>query len=608
MSDLIGRTLLNRYRIDTFIGRGAMSEVYRVWDSQRVTYLAMKLLREELALDPIFIRRFGREGRILARLQHPNIVRFYSTEEEDSLVFILLDYIEGTTLQREIHAASRPMLPGQVLPILRPLCSALQYAHNQGAIHCDIKPANIMIHRSGNVLIADFGLARLAESSTITTLLGGGTPAYMAPEQFSREDPTPQTDLYALGVVLFEMLTGGKRPFTGESANTSGSLSDKIRWEHINQPAPSPQLFNPPISDPIAQVVLRCLEKVPAARYANASELLAAFEAAANSSNEQPLNPIFEAQSPADIISPASNVLPVSDAAPDLGHVPAQAAPRPLRWLMAALAVTVLFVAAAGLWLTSRLAASVPAATSVPSRTLVSSTITPPARASAQAGQRSPTPEFTIASPVREATYTVQEGDTLFHIASLFVGSSVDQLLALNPGLGSGTVLYVGQVLKVSGTPVTPAATLLVVKQPRVTPTDIPTGWIIYTVKEGDTLSAIASLNNLTLDQLATLNGISPDSPLLVGQVLTLGEAPLIPTAAPASTPISDTATPASTLIPDTATPTYTATVLPAYTATILPTFTPTIIVSSPIPTGTRTPTIIAATPQATAQSTPASP
>ncbi len=281
MPDLISRLLLNRYRVESFIGRGAMSEVYKVWDSQRNTHLAMKLLHEELALDAIFLRRFQREARTLAQLQHPNIVRFYGLEEADEvLVFILMDYVEGSTLQREIRQLHAPLSYTRVLEIFRPVCSAIHYAHLQGMIHCDIKPSNILIHLNGNVLVTDFGLAHLVEGSSGLSVISGGTPAYMSPEQVRGDTLTPQTDLYSLGVILFEVLTGGQQPFTGEDPNAASTIRDNVLWEQVNKPAPSPRAFNLDLTPEIESVVLKCLAKAPSERYGSAIDLLVALEIA----------------------------------------------------------------------------------------------------------------------------------------------------------------------------------------------------------------------------------------------------------------------------------------------------------------------------------------
>ena len=278
MADLTGKTIANRYRVDSLIGHGGMGDVYKVWDRQRAAFLAMKVLHADMAEDRVFLRRFAREAETLSTLQHPQIVRFYGLEQDGRTTFMLMDYVEGTTLRGQIFDLHRPFTAEQVLQIMRPVCSALYYAHQMGRVHCDVKPANIMLKSNGEILVADFGIARLMESSTTMTLVGAGTPAYMAPEQALGKKPSPQTDIYSLGVVLYEMLTGGERPFTGERANIDGSTSEKVRWEQVNLKPPSPREFNLAISRNLEKVILKCLQKDPALRYTSALELLQAVE------------------------------------------------------------------------------------------------------------------------------------------------------------------------------------------------------------------------------------------------------------------------------------------------------------------------------------------
>lgn len=266
MSNLFGQTLLNRYTVREFLGRGGMAEVYQVWDSQRMTFLAMKVLLEDLALDKVFIRRFTREADNLAKLQHPNIVRFFDFEKQDRLAFMLMDYIEGETLKHLIHDAPNALPVKEVNTVMQAVCGALHYAHNQGVVHCDIKPANIIIDKNGTVQLADFGIARMTDAAT-ATMVGAGTPAYMAPEQIQGADPTPQTDIYALGIVLYEMLTNGERPFTGEQAQITGRTAEKVRWEQLNLSPPSPRVWNPSLSSALEKVVMKSLAKDPEARY-----------------------------------------------------------------------------------------------------------------------------------------------------------------------------------------------------------------------------------------------------------------------------------------------------------------------------------------------------
>jgi serine/threonine protein kinase len=262
MADLTGKILKGRYRVEEYIDRGGMAEVYRVTDLQRGITLAMKVLRADLAEDKVFLNRFQKEARNLAELQHPNIVRFYSLEQEGRLVFILLDFIEGSTLRAILADDDHPMKYDRILQILEPVCKALHYAHLEKRVHCDVKPSNIMVDNKNNVYLADFGIMRHMDTSTMT-MEGIGTPAYMAPELIRNEKPTPQTDIYSLGIVLYEMLTGGKRPFIGEKATISGTTGEKVRWEQLRVQPPPPSKYNKKISSELDQFVLKCLRKDP---------------------------------------------------------------------------------------------------------------------------------------------------------------------------------------------------------------------------------------------------------------------------------------------------------------------------------------------------------
>ena len=222
MSDLVGKTLAGRYRIETFLGKGGMAEVYKVWDQKKNVHLAMKILHADLAEDKIFLRRFEREAQTLAKLQHPNIVRFYSLERDDDLVYMLMDYVEGTTLRKEIFRSVGPFSAKRILEIMKPVGAALFFAHQSGYVHCDVKPANIMLHKNGTVYVSDFGIARVTESATVT-MVGAGTPAYMAQEQARGEMPAPQTDIYALGVILFEMLNRSEERRVGKECRSRWS-------------------------------------------------------------------------------------------------------------------------------------------------------------------------------------------------------------------------------------------------------------------------------------------------------------------------------------------------------------------------------------------------
>ncbi|MEJ2353688.1 MAG: serine/threonine-protein kinase, partial [Anaerolineales bacterium] len=158
MTTLVGKTLANRYRLDEFIGRGGMADVYKAWDSHRHTYLAVKVLHPDLALDKVFMRRFEREGQLLEQLQHPNIVRYYGLERDGSLAFLLLDYVDGVSLKQLIGESPEPLPGNRVYAVFQAVCVALQFAHTEGLVHCDIKPANILVDTKGRVLLSDFGI------------------------------------------------------------------------------------------------------------------------------------------------------------------------------------------------------------------------------------------------------------------------------------------------------------------------------------------------------------------------------------------------------------------------------------------------------------------
>jgi eukaryotic-like serine/threonine-protein kinase len=323
MESLINQILSNRYRIESSLGRGGMAEVFKAWDQERATYLALKVLRQDLAQDTIFLRRFKREAQILKKLEHPHIVRFYGVEVDRQYVFMLMDYVQGTSLQTEIFMKNgTSMEKAMVSKVMQAICSALHYAHRKNLVHCDIKPGNIMINHTGDVLLADFGIARMTDAAT-STMVGFGTPAYMAPELVLGIDPTPQSDIYSMGVVLYEMVTGGERPFTGESANTTGMMtSEKVRWEQMNLKPPLPRQFNPAVSPELEMVVMRCLEKTPGKRFASALDLLNAVEVALGGESKTVKKPDVTGQPEPNPVS--IDPQQPSQPAPHMGSVPVQ--------------------------------------------------------------------------------------------------------------------------------------------------------------------------------------------------------------------------------------------------------------------------------------------
>lgn len=272
-----GMILVGRYRLEELAGRGAMSDVYRAYDLHRQAYVAVKLLREDLAEDPEFVRRLALEAQTLAKLDHPNIVRLYSFEREGHNVFLVLDYITGVTLRRMLTERGGPLPIEEATSIFRQVVAALHYAHSHGIVHRDVKPGNIMVRQDGHVFMSDFGIARVLENITMTTM-AVGTPAYMSPEQIIGRDISPRSDIYSLGVVLYEMVAG-RRPFTGAERGLTGTNTlERVREAHLNIDPIDPRQWNPLLPPQAAAVILKALAKSPAARWPDVLSFLEAWE------------------------------------------------------------------------------------------------------------------------------------------------------------------------------------------------------------------------------------------------------------------------------------------------------------------------------------------
>jgi serine/threonine protein kinase len=278
----IGQILMGRYRVEEFIASGGMGAVYRVYDQVRNVPLAMKVLHSEIADDPDMFRHFQREAALLKALEHPNIVPFYGLFQDEGYVFLLEAFIDGLTLKEILQQRRpQPLTISEALTILRPICAGLGYAHSQSPkkiIHCDIKPGNIMVDASGTVYLMDFGIARYADS-TITTFATAGTPAYMAPEQILGQSASPETDLYGLGAVLYELVTA-QRPFQkfekSDGSGISGSAAERIRGAQLHEQPSNPSQLNPGLPPELSRVLLKALSKDPHYRYSSTAEFLQA--------------------------------------------------------------------------------------------------------------------------------------------------------------------------------------------------------------------------------------------------------------------------------------------------------------------------------------------
>lgn len=265
---MIGRLIQKRYQVEAFVASGGMKTVYKVRDLERSVPLAMKMLHGDLEEDPAVLRSFQRESNAIKKLSHPNIVRFYGMEKAGDTYFMLEEFIDGPSL-KDILKERRVLPVEEALVYFRALCAALGFAHANGVVHCDVKPGNVMVNQGGNILLTDFGIARHGGSDSTSTFAGAGTPAYMAPEQVRGDAVTAETDIYALGIVLFEMLTG-QRPFRGNEAGleTAGNTqNERIRYAQLKLSPPNPYSLNPLIPEKVANAILTAMAKRPGDRF-----------------------------------------------------------------------------------------------------------------------------------------------------------------------------------------------------------------------------------------------------------------------------------------------------------------------------------------------------
>jgi serine/threonine protein kinase len=276
MPNLVGKKL-GKYELTERLGSGGMAEVYKAHHPTLDRYVTIKILHGFLAEGPDFLARFKREARAVASLRHPHIQQIHDFDVENDQYYMVMEFIDWGTLQTRMLDLARSgayMPASQVLSILKQVASALDYAHQQGIIHRDIKPSNILLDSAGNAFLSDFGIARML-SETQFTATGSliGTPTYMSPEQGKGEQLTPASDIYSLGIILYELMTG-KVPFTSETTPLA------IIHKHIHEPPPNPGILRPGLPASVEQVILKALAKDPPERYQSAGELVRALEEA----------------------------------------------------------------------------------------------------------------------------------------------------------------------------------------------------------------------------------------------------------------------------------------------------------------------------------------
>ncbi|MGB9776693.1 MAG: Stk1 family PASTA domain-containing Ser/Thr kinase [Anaerolineae bacterium] len=259
-------TLLNgRYRLVELLGAGGMAVVYKGVDTVLHRPVAIKILREAYAGDPAFLARFQREARAAARLDHPNVVTVYDVGQDGNLHYIVMEYVEGEDLKSLIRRVGRLSVE-QAVDIAYQIAAGVGHAHKMGIIHCDIKPQNILVTAEGVVKVTDFGIARaLSESGLTDPEVVWGSPTYFSPEQAAGERPVPASDVYSIGVVLYEMLAGVP-PFRAEKPTALALM-------HLREEPQPLSLYNPHVPPQLEWIVRKLLAKEPAARYRTAEQL-----------------------------------------------------------------------------------------------------------------------------------------------------------------------------------------------------------------------------------------------------------------------------------------------------------------------------------------------
>ncbi len=322
MEDLTGKQL-GQYQIVGPIGEGGMAAVYKAYQPAMERYVALKILPRQYASDPKtgveFVGRFEQEAKVIAQLQHQNILPVFDFGEADGYTYLVMPFVESGTLAELLHGQPLP-LP-QIRRIFSQVGEALHYAHSHGLVHRDVKPSNVLIDESGNCQLTDFGIAKIVAKTAKFTRTGGiiGTPAYMSPEQGRGNKVIDgRSDIYSFGVMLYEMAVG-RVPFDAETPIA-------VIFKHIDDPLPLPRNINPELPEAVERVILKSLAKQPEDRYATAGQMVHALRAAIPESADSTSETVIEPQ-------------PTAPPAPTPAPVEPPSKRSNLRWILATVGI-----------------------------------------------------------------------------------------------------------------------------------------------------------------------------------------------------------------------------------------------------------------------------
>ena len=284
--------LNNRYKLLQRVGSGGMAAVYKAQDLSLGRLVAVKILHESLTDDAVFLRRFQEEAHAAANLSHPNIVTVHDIGQDNSRSYIVMEFVDGQTLKgmiREVKEKSgRGLSIPQTVDLAIQICAGIGYAHRAGLVHCDVKPQNVLITRDNRVKVADFGIARAVNQSEHSSSMMWGTPHYFAPEQAAGQAATPASDVYAIGIIIFEMLTG-RLPF--ESDTLAGLV-----LKHLHESPPLISQINATVPPQLEQIINKVLSKEPVGRYRTAGQLEQILRAYQESGRQE--TGVFMAENP----------------------------------------------------------------------------------------------------------------------------------------------------------------------------------------------------------------------------------------------------------------------------------------------------------------------